>query len=81
MDGENMEICINDKHLVGYDKELTIFKLYRNNVNVEISYIKRKRIVTTLGKITMLDLADRFIMVNSNIKIPLDNIKEVKIEA
>ena len=76
-----MEICINNKNFLGCDMELTIFKLYRNNINVVINYKKRKRIVTTIGKITMLDLADRYIMVNNEIKIPLDNIIEVKIEA
>jgi len=81
MVGDIMEITINDNNLIGYDHELTLFKLYRNNVKLMISYLKRKKVVTIYGIITTFDLANEFILVNDNIKIKINDIIELKIEA
>ncbi|PTV94435.1 YolD-like protein [Halanaerobium congolense] len=51
----------------------------QNNLSVEIKYYEDKRFKITNGRIDKVDINQKYILIN-NLKIPLDNLLEVKLE-
>ena len=64
------------------EKEVINYRLQQalqNNLAVKIKYYDDKRFKIAAGRIDKVDINQKYILIN-NLKIPLDNLLEVKLE-